>query len=817
MIQLGLRNVGLNVEVGSKEEAIRKAGRLLVESNYIQPGYVESMMAREATANTFLGNGIAIPHGLPKDRDLILKTGISVVQIPDGVEWNPGERVHLVVGIAAKSDEHLQILTNLTHVLDDPATIDRLTRTDNPDEIIERLTRGSSGGAARAEATADFDQFVDLPIQGKAGLHARPATAFVNLAKAFASEIRVRYRDQTANGKSLMSLLKLGVEEGQTIRVMAQGADAAEALRSLQAAVEAGLEEEEEPAQAALVVMPALELEGEAIAGVPASPGIAIAPFYHYRRGQIEFSDTADDPEQEVVRLRHAMDQARDELQRLYSDIRQRSGDAQAAIFTAHQELLDDPELLEATTALIPPNHSAAWAWQRTYEDRARSLAGLKDAVLAGRAADVRDVGQRVLKYLANRVEAGSELPDHPVILLADDLTPSDTAGFDPVRIQGFCTASGGATSHTAIIARSLNIPAVVGAGEAISSLAAGATGILDGNGGKLYAHPSEADLQKAQQVQSEQRALQDVEQQTRFAPALTTDGHRIEVVANIGSPEEAEQAVQAGGEGVGLLRTEFLFLGRDQAPSEAEQQQALQQMGQALNGLPLIVRTLDIGGDKAVPYLNLAKEENPFLGVRGIRLCLQQPDLFEPQLRAIYEAAKTGYVRIMFPMIATLEDLRAAKTIAESVRKTVDGPPVEIGMMVEVPSAVLMADLFAQEVDFFSIGTNDLTQYLLAMDRGHPALAKQADGLHPTVLRAIAQTVQAAKAAGKWVGICGGVASEPLGAMILSGLGVAELSVSIPSIPTVKATLRRQSYAQMQRLAQRALQCGTAAEVRSL
>ncbi|MBD0337536.1 MAG: phosphoenolpyruvate--protein phosphotransferase, partial [Cyanobacteria bacterium Co-bin13] len=220
---------------------------------------------------------------------------------------------------------------------------------------------------------------------------------------------------------------------------------------------------------------------------------------------------------------------------------------------------------------------------------------------------------------------------------------------------------------------------------------------------------------------------------------------------------------------------------------------------------------------DKAVPYLNLPVEENPFLGVRGIRLCLQQSELFETQLRAIFQAAKTGYLRIMFPMIATLEELRAAKLIAETVRATVSGPPVEIGMMVEVPSAVLMAEEFAREVDFFSIGTNDLTQYLLAMDRGHPALAKQADGLHPTVLRAIAQTVQAAQAAGKWVGVCGGIASEPLGALILAGLGVAELSVSIPSIPTVKAALRRQSLAQAQRLAQRALRCSTASEVRSL
>ncbi|MBD0336236.1 MAG: HPr family phosphocarrier protein, partial [Cyanobacteria bacterium Co-bin13] len=571
MIQLGLQNVRLDAGVGSKEEAIRAAGKLLVKSGNIQPGYVESMMAREATANTFLGNGIAIPHGQPKDREMILQTGIAVVQVPDGVEWNPGERVHLVVGIAAKSDEHLQILTNLTHVLDDPATIDRLTHTQNPQEIIERLTRGSdaagsssgNGSSNGASLEADFDRYVDLAITGKAGLHARPATAFVNLAKSFTSEVRVRHGNQVVNGKSLMSLLKLGVEQGQTIRVMAQGPDADEALRSLQSAVESGLEEEEAPPTQA-VALPALALESDAIAGVAASPGIAIAPFYPYRRSQITISDTAADPQQEVLKLRLAIDQAKAELAELQAEIQQRSKE-QAAIFEAHQELLSDPDLLEAATAQLYPNHSAAWAWQQTYEDRAKSLEGLKDATLAGRAADVRDVGQRVLKYLADRVEAGSQLPDHPVILLADDLVPSDTAGFDPTLIQGFCTARGGATSHTAIIARALNIPAVVGAGDAILGLESGTQGILDGNGGKLYAHPSESDLQRAQQAQTEQRALQDVEHQARFAPALMTDGHWVEVVANIGSPTEAEQTVNAGGEGVGLLRTEFLFLGRDQ------------------------------------------------------------------------------------------------------------------------------------------------------------------------------------------------------------------------------------------------------------
>jgi phosphocarrier protein FPr len=264
-------------------------------------------------------------------------------------------------------------------------------------------------------------------------------------------------------------------------------------------------------------------------------------------------------------------------------------------------------------------------------------------------------------------------------------------------------------------------------------------------------------------------------------------------------------------------LRTEFLFLNRTEAPSEAEQLAAYQRMAQSLNGLPLIVRTLDIGGDKEIPYLNLPQEENPFLGVRGIRLCLTQQDLFETQLRAILQAASSGYLRIMFPMVATLEELRAAKSILESVRRSLNAPPVEVGMMVEVPSAVLMAPEFAREVDFFSVGTNDLTQYLLAMDRGHPALAKQADGLHPAVLRAIAQTVEAAESEGKWVGVCGGIAGDLLGAAILTGLGVSELSMSIASIPAVKARLRSLPLTRMQKLAQQALRCRTAEEVRSL
>jgi phosphocarrier protein FPr len=444
-------------------------------------------------------------------------------------------------------------------------------------------------------------------------------------------------------------------------------------------------------------------------------------------------------------------------------------------------------------------------------------MAKVGDEVIAARAVDLGDVGNRVLKLLAGTVEDAPFVPDEPVILIAEDLTPSDTASLDPALILGFCTAGGGPTSHTAIIARSLGIPAIVGAGPAILNQKDGTLSILDGDGGNLYLGPSKDDVESAKKVQSVLAEMRDAEYRSRYKPALTLDGHRVEVVANIGRAAEAAQAVEAGGEGVGLMRTEFLFLERAEPPTEEEQFEAYLEMVKALAGLPLIIRTLDIGGDKEVPYLNLPAEDNPFLGVRGIRLCLARPDLFIPQLRAIYRASKHGPIKIMFPMVATLEDLTAAQDFAEQVRQEVGAEPLELGMMIEVPSAVVMVKELAQEADFFSIGTNDLTQYLLAMDRGHPMLARRADGLHPAVLRMIDQTVKAAKEAGKWVGVCGGIAGDPQGAIILVGLGVTELSMSIPSIAAIKARLRNTTQKKAQELAQRALACRNAVEVRNL
>lgn len=825
MLDLEPRNIELEGRFSSKAAAIREVGNLLVNSRYIKPGYIDSMLAREKVANTYLGSGVAIPHGLPKDRDFILRTGIAVLQVPAGVEWNPGEMVHLVIGIAARSDEHLEVLANLTRVLGDEELIYQLSATKNRQDIITQLARsgeapGVPSAAARAARLPEFPNYVEVTISGAHGLHARPATTFVDLAKQFAADVHVRYNGQVANGKSLVSLLKLGVEGGSAIRIMAQGPDEDEVLQALKAAVESGLGEEEEPADVAEAAPSVTWIPvsvGQTVPGLAASPGLAIGPIRQYTHRRIVVEVTAKDPTAEELRLRQAMAAAQVELGQLHDEVKARSGAGRAAIFRAHAEFLNDSELIDDTIARIKKGHSAGWSWQQAIEERVQVMEKVDDPIIAGRAVDLKDVGNRVLKLIAGVVDDQAFVPTEPVILLAEDLTPSDTASLDPATILGFCTASGGPTSHTAIIARSLDIPAIVGAGPVVLHQTDGMLAILDGNSGNLYLEPSQADVESAKQTQGALQELRAAEYRTRYEPALTTDGHRVEVVANIGKAAEAEQAVNAGGEGVGLLRTEFLFLERLAPPTEEEQFEAYLTMVKALGGLPLIIRTLDIGGDKNVPYLNLPAEANPFLGVRGIRLCLAKPELFMPQLRAIYRASQHGPIKIMFPMVSTVEDLLAAQDFAEQARQEVGAEPLETGIMIEVPSAVMMAQELAKEADFFSIGTNDLTQYTLAMDRVHPMLARRADGLHPAVLRMIDQTVKAAKAAGKWVGVCGGVAGDPQGAIILVGLGVSELSMSIPSIAAVKAKLRHVALADAQALAQQALSCRNAAEVRSL
>ena len=823
-LPLTLRTIRLGATAADKAAAIRLAGEILVSAGYIESGYIDSMLAREGEANTCLGHGIAIPHGQQKDRTLIKKTGLAVVQIPAGVRWNDDQIVHVVVGIAARGDEHLEILAALTDVLDDDAAAQRFATTTDANDILAALRRDAASGKAAAAAIEPWPDAlkIDVVLTGHAGLHARPATKFAEIAADFSAEIRVLHGDRAANGKAMASLLRLGVESGSTLCIEARGSDADAALSVLREAVEGGLGDVDEPETppSAVQAWTPPETVTSVIVGTSASPGMAIAPIFRFRAEMLAVEDTRGEPAAERRRLDKVLAEADAELKRLESDAEASPLPAEVEIFKAHQALLGDPELLADVVAVIEEGHGAPWAWQQVIARRVDEVRRLKNERLAGRAADLRDIGQRVLRLFSGVVSRAPVLPAGQCILVADDLTPSDTARLDPKKILGLCTAAGGPTSHTAIIARARGLPAVVGAGSEVLSLHDGAMAILDGGGGRLYPHPEEFAVASARQFQAHLAKSQAAADADRFRPGLTTDGHRIEIVANIGHAEEAAAAVEAGAEGVGLLRTEFLFLGRDTAPTEEEQFLAYTTMIRALNGLPIIIRTLDIGGDKVVPYLGLAHEDNPFLGVRGIRLCLRRPDVFKTQLRAIYRAAATaeaGSVKIMFPMVTTLEDLRAAKQLSEAVRAEIGAPVCELGIMVEVPSVVLMAREFAREADFFSVGTNDLTQYALAIDRQHPELGKEADALHPAVLRLIDLTVKAATAEGKWVGVCGGAAGETLGASILAGLGVAELSMSAPSLSAVKAHLRRASLKSLRALAQRALACSTAAEVRSL
>jgi phosphoenolpyruvate-protein phosphotransferase len=413
------------------------------------------------------------------------------------------------------------------------------------------------------------------------------------------------------------------------------------------------------------------------------------------------------------------------------------------------------------------------------------------------------------------------ELPE-PCIVLAEDLTPSDTAQLDRRNVRGFCTAKGGKTSHAAILARSLGIPAVVGAGTAVLEIPPETPLILDGDKGLLIVNPVHETILEYKARQRRRQDARALALASAQEPAVTRDGHTVEVVANIGAVDEVEIVLQKGGEGVGLLRTEFLYLNRNTPPTEDEQTNAYQGIAKALEGRPLIIRTLDIGGDKPLPYLPLEHEDNPFLGHRGLRLCLAHPEMFRTQLRAILRAAAHGNIKVMYPMVTDVQEVRAAKEHMQAARQNLDqrgiafGEP-ETGIMVEIPATAIAADLFTPEVDFFSIGTNDLTQYTLAADRTNTKVQDIADPLHPAVLRLIANTIRVAHDAGIWVGLCGELAGDPLAAPLLLGLGLDEFSMAPAAIPAVKSVLRRWSLEDAKRLAPQVLACESAAAVRQL
>jgi phosphocarrier protein FPr len=816
--------IRLNASAASKDDAIRQACQLLIAAGCVDPAYADSMIKREAVANTFLGHGVAIPHGLGEDKSLVRHTGIAVLQIPAGLAWNPGQDARLIVAIAARSDEHITILRRLTRLIQDSARLNTLFATTDAADLIAALTQ--DGAAPTTAPAADFDQKTDWTVDYPAGLHARPAAAWVEAARNSGLRLQIRHGAETADPRNLVALLQLGLRPGDTVTISADGENAAAGLARFRKTI-AALTAQEKADAAAAAEKAAAPVKGwnppgapRIIAGIGASPGLAIGPLHIIKPAAAAVPDSPVALTEGGTALNDALVATRFQLAALVDDTARRLGPADAKIFKAQAELLNDSDLITLTCQLMVEGHGVAWSWNEAVERLAQKLAALGNPVLAARAADLRDVGQRVLAHLAPELKLATlaSLPDHKVILAAADLSPSDTASLDMARIAGLAIAQGGPTAHTAILARTLGLPAIVGAGAAILDLPNGTPVILDGQTGRLYLHPADADTASAAAWNETLAARRAAEAADRAKPATTTDGHNIEIAANINSPDQVALALREGAEGVGLMRTEFLFLERGETPSEDDQFATFRAMLDNLGDRPLIIRALDIGGDKQVAHLNLPHEDNPFLGVRGARLLLRRPDLLHPQLRAIYRAAAGGgEIWIMFPMVTSVPEVLALRQTCETIRAELNAPTLPIGIMIEVPAAAIQADSLAAHVDFFSIGTNDLTQYTLAIDRQNPDLAAEADSLHPAVLRLIAQTVAGAARHKRWVGVCGGIAGDPFGAALLAGLGVNELSMTPRDIPAVKARLRAADFPALQTLAQTALAAATAAEIRAL
>jgi phosphoenolpyruvate-protein phosphotransferase/dihydroxyacetone kinase phosphotransfer subunit len=693
-----------------------------------------------------------------------------------------------------------------------------------------QLGAGEPAAPAAAGTSPPLEEGLTLrlEIRNRLGLHARPAARFVETAAGFDANVQVLNLTSgrgPASGRSLNGLATLGIRQGHEILVSAQGPQAAAALEALADLAARDFDDQAAPPpppSAARAGPPAAD-EGGAVKGLPGAPGIVLGPARHFRAPEPEIpTGSSGDPEAEWDALTRALEQVRAEIRAARDSIAARAGEYSAAIFDAHLLFLDDEALLEPVRrAIFEEGKNAPEAWHSAAESVAADYRALDDEYLQARAEDLTGVARQVVAALTGDTAAASLSARG--IVVATDLTPSDTASLDRELALGIATAVGSPTSHSAILARSLGIPAAVGLGETLLSVPEGTGLLLDGDAGTVHVEPD------AELAGEYKRRAAEREQATRRAraaaaePAVTQDGQRIEVAANIGSPEDVPAAIENGAEGVGLLRTEFLFLERDSMPSEDEQYAAYKSVAEALKGRPLILRTLDVGADKPLPYLPLQPEANPFLGVRGIRLALDRPELLETQLRAVLRTAAEYPLKVMFPMVATLEEYRHAKAVLANVRAWLERAggtipeELQVGVMIEVPAAALAAEQFAPEVDFFSLGTNDLTQYTMAAERGNAAVAGLADGLHPSVLRRIKTVAEAANGHGKWVGVCGELASDPAAVPVLVGLGIAELSANAPAIPAVKQAVRGVDAEAARDLAEHALELSSAAEVRKL
>ena len=689
---------------------------------------------------------------------------------------------------------------------------------------------GTGGGAPQvdgsAEDTAPCEEVL-VKLSNRLGLHARPAAQLIRMARRYQARVTLENVTQgtgPAPGDSINGVLSLGARQGHQVRIRARGPEAHEALATLAAFIESGCGEKEELVKETpeRLPPPLVSPSQQQLSGIAAAAGIAIGPLVRLRPTVVEITSAGGaDPVTERQRLMAAIEGAREETRALYEWSKAHIGVDEAGIFDAQLLFLEDPALIGGVSRILVADRVAAEsAWQAETTKLADRLGALGDPCLRARAVDVADVAARVLRRLTGQGGA-VQAPREPAILTAHDLTPSEVKGFDPTTVLGLCLETGSASAHSVILARALGIPVVAGLGPGISALAEGTMVAVDGEQGMVWISPDAGQVAALEGRRRQWQAARRTAELERHKPAATRDGRRIRVLANISGVAEAAEALACGAEGVGVLRTEFLFLGRAAAPDEEEQTAAYRAIAESLGGRQLSIRALDIGGDKSLPYVEIGHEANPFLGWRGIRVMLSRRDLFRTQLRAILRAGATQAVELLLPMITSVDELRQAKAMVREAEAELqrEGIPyrqnIRIGVMIEVPAAVAVADQLAREASFFSIGSNDLIQYVMAADRTNSRVAAIADPFQPAVLRMIRQTIEAGRNGAIEVTLCGELAADPLATPLLLGLGLEEFSVSAPLIPELKRAISRWSLPDAGDVAKEALAMDSSQSVR--
>jgi phosphocarrier protein len=709
-----------------------------------------------------------------------------------------------------KSLVSLLILTNSQDFQARPITLKSVKVGEPLLHIIRRQT--SSAQVDTEFAGAEIVGLVRIAHRG--GLHARPAALIRQTAQGFKSKSQLHFAGKSATCDSLIGLMGLAIGEQAEVQVSCQGPDAEAALQALLTALSTTLAEDHHAAAPATIAQRNRPAEVGVLHGVCAAPGLVGGPLFRLNAISLPVDAGQHDPQQQQQVLDAARSQVRSEIEHTLAQAKKHKDTAEEAIFAAHLALLEDPALLVAASQTVAQGTAATHAWSQAIDAQCEVLQQTGSTLLAERANDLRDLKQRVLRALLGDtwhydVPAGA-------IVAAHELTPSDLLQLSQQGVAGLCMAEGGATSHVAILARGKGLPCMVALGSTLLDQQQGQPVVLDADGGRLELTPSTqrlADVRQLQQQQQQRRA----EQQTQaHTPALTTDGLRIEVAANVASSKEAADALANGADGVGLLRTEFLFVDRHTAPDEQEQHHAYQAVLDAMGDKSVIIRTIDVGGDKQLDYLPLPAEANPVLGLRGIRLAQVRPELLDQQLRALLHVSPLSRCRILLPMVTEVDELLHIRQRLDALCGELGlTQRPELGVMIEVPAAALLAEQLAEHADFLSIGTNDLSQYTLAMDRDHAGLAARVDALHPALLRLIAQTCAGAAQHNRWVGVCGALASDPLATPVLIGLGVSELSVSPVQIGEIKDRVRHLDASECRRISQGLLKLSSACAVR--